>query len=292
MAKILLHIYCSAFRNKYVLGRLMLNCGGLEILMKLLRGETDLKKRSIKVLCAMASRKLEIANPKDVSAGLNRPKIVADKYKLDENCVNIVTFKLDDGTFLKADRSYLSEKSDFFNRLLNGHFKESTEDEISLHNVELKPLRCLLHLLMCVDKSETIEIDLDLDTLLEVIVLSDRYLMVDLCVCLTDCVEQFKISPETVPIIYQWSLESGTNLLRVESIAFALVENIVDAERFVMFENLFGLGYSEQLVEDIQKLLVRYLTCWMTDAEGYNRNKNKMMAHLRNLRDNLLKQCI
>lgn len=271
----------------------MLNCGGLEILMKLLRGNTDLKNRSIKVLCAMASRKLEIANPKDVSsAGLNRPKIVADKYKLAENCTHIVTFKLDDGTFLIADRDFLSEKSDFFNRLLNGDFKESSEDVISLHNVESKPLRCLLHLLKCVDKSETIEIDLDLDTLLEVIVLSDRYLMVDLCVALTDCIEQFQISPQTVPVIYRWSLESGTNLLRVESIAFALVENIGDSERFIMFENLFGLGYSEQLVEDIQKLLVRYLTCWMTDADKYNSNKNKMMAHLRNLRDNLLKQCI
>ncbi|KAJ8913033.1 hypothetical protein NQ315_002049 [Exocentrus adspersus] len=278
-------------KDRYILGRFMLNCGGLEILMKLLKEDTDLKKRSIKVLCAMASRKLEIANPKDVSAGLNRPKIVADKYKLSDKCVNIVTFKLDDETFLKADRDFLSEKSDFFNRLLNGDFKESTEDIICLHNVELKPLRCLLHLLECVDKSEVIEIDLDLETLLEVIVLSDRYLMVDLCVSLTDCVEQFKISPHTVPTIYQWSLESRTNFLRVESIAFALVENISESERLKMFENLFALGYSEQLVEDIQKLLVRYLTCRMTEFEEFTRKKNKMMSHLRKLRDKYINQC-
>ncbi|KAJ8927879.1 hypothetical protein NQ314_019623 [Rhamnusium bicolor] len=276
-------------KNKYILARLMLNCGGLEILMKLLREDTGLKKRSIKVLCAMASRKLEIANPKDLTTGLNRPKVIADKYKLNEDCANIVTFKLDDGTFLKADRDFLSEKSDFFSRLLKGDFKESTEDEIALHNVELKSLRCLLHLLECVDKTESIEIDLDLDTLLDVIVLSDRYLMVDLCVSLTDCVEQFRISPETIPNIYRWSLESGTNLLRVESIAYALVANIMDAERFVMFENLFALGYSEQLVEDIQKLLVRYLTSCASEYDSHSR-RNKIMAHMKSLRGNLLKQ--
>ncbi|KAJ8954093.1 hypothetical protein NQ318_004398 [Aromia moschata] len=277
--------------NKYILARLMLNCGGLEILMKLLREDTALKKRSIKVLCAMASKKLEIANPKDVTAGLNRPKIVADKYKL-QDCASVVTFKLDDGTFLKADREFLSEKSDYFSRLLKGDFKESREDEISLHNVESKSLRCLLHLLTCVDKTEAIEIDVDLETLLDVILLSDRYLLVDLCVSLTDCVEQFKISPETVPVIYRWSLESGTNLLRVESIAFALVANIVDVDRFVMFESLFELGYSEQLLEDIQKLLVRYLTSCASEYEYYNRNRSRRMTHLSNLRDNLLKQQI
>lgn len=248
----------------------MLNCGGLEILMKLLREENEYRKRSIKVLCVMASRKLAIANPAKCSTSLNRPKIVADKYKEPEISTNTITFKLDDDSLLNANKDFLTIKSDFFARLLNGDFKESNEKIIKLHDVELKTLRCLLNLCSIIDKTESVEVDLDLETLLDVIGLSDRYLMLDLCVSLIGSVEQFRITYDTVPQIYRWSIESGTNLLRVESIAYALVGNIQDMQRYDMFEALFNLGYSEQLVDDIQKLLMRYLTAY---TEGKIINK-------------------
>lgn len=104
-----------------------------------------------------------------------------------------------------------------------------------------------------------LRIDMDLDTLLDVIVLCDRFLLGDMCVSLMNNIEKFKISAKTVPQIYKWSLESGTNYLRVESIAFALVAEIVDLDRFKMFSSLLDLGYSEELAEDIEKLLLRYL---------------------------------
>lgn len=153
----------------------MLNCGGLEILMKLLQ-ENDEKdnRRSLKVLCQMASNCLLIANPRKSPTRLNRPKLVADKYKLSEKCSNIVAFEFDDGAIIKCDRDFLIEKSEFFNGLLNGHFKESQQNQIALSNVGAKSFRCMLHLLESVDRTETIEIDLDLDILLDVIMLCDR----------------------------------------------------------------------------------------------------------------------
>lgn len=238
----------------------MVNCGGLSILMKLLLEKSDLQKKSMKVLCAMALKTLRIKNPVDSLGYQIKYTINPEHYKLPNDCANIVIFKLDDGTSIEADRDFLSERSDYFNKLLCGQFKESHQEEIVLHNVENKSLRCLLNLLYYdINKSEIVEMDLDLSTILDVIVLTDRYLLTDLCLLLTSCVEQFRISSETVPTIYQWSLESRTNLLRVESIAFALVSNIDDSERFTMFENLFNLGYSEQLVDDIQKLFERFL---------------------------------
>lgn len=238
----------------------MVNCGGLNVLMKLFLEKSELQKKTIKVLCAMALKKLGIKNPVDSSKSQNQSSLIADQYSLPENCVNTVVFKLDDGSSIEADRDFLSDKSDYFNKLLCGQFKESHQEEIVLHNVENKSFRCLLHLLHCnINKSEIVEVDLDLLTLLDVIVLTDRYLLTDLCLLLMSCVEQFRITSETVPVIYQWSLESGTNFLRVETIAFALVSNVVDSERFLMFQNLFDLGYSEQLVDDIQKLLERFL---------------------------------
>ncbi|XP_015834209.1 uncharacterized protein LOC103312501 isoform X2 [Tribolium castaneum] len=238
-------------RSKAILVKLMLNCGGLEILMKLLKDQSALQTKSIKVLCVLASKKLGIPNPKNVS-GIY--KNVTGGNTGDTS--SVVTFKLDDGSLLSADRGLLSRNSDFFARLLNGDFKESSQDVITLPNVNNKSLRCLLHWI----KTDLVEIDIDLNTHLDVIGLCDRFLMEDYRCYLTDCVEKFRLSPDTIPTIYNWSLESRTNLLRVECIAYALVANIIDSERFEMFRNLFDLGYTEELVEDIRKLLVRYMT--------------------------------
>lgn len=238
----------------------MLDCGGLDKLMQLLQQEITLKERICKVLCAMATKNLKIANPKYVALNLGERKIIhIHTYKLDASCTNFVTFKLDDGSSLEADREFLCEKSEFFNRLLSGNFKERNEDEIYLHNVELKPFECLLQLLQSIENTSDVEIKVDLETLLDVIMLCDRYLIQDLCCCLLNSVEKFRISRKTVPVIYRWSLESRTNLLRIESIAYALVADITVSQRLKMFEELFSLGYSSELLEDIHKLLARYL---------------------------------
>lgn len=238
----------------------MLDCGGLDILMQLLQQETTMKERTCKVLCAMATKNLKIANPKNVALNLGkRISISLSAYNLTADCAGIVTFKLDDGTSLEVDREFLCEKSDFFSRLLNGYFKESNQDEISLHNVELKSLECLLQLLKSVDKAADVEVKIDLETLLDVILLCDRYLLSDLCGCLVNSVEKFRISRKTVPVIYRWSLESGTNLLRIESVAYALVADLSVNQRLKMFEELFSLGYPTELLEDIHKLLAGYL---------------------------------
>lgn len=275
-------------RNRSILGKFMLNCGGLEILMTMLRHRNEQEnRRSLKTLCQMASHRLLIANPRELSNTLNKPKIVANKYKPPEPHKNIVSFVLDDESVVKADRDFLSAKSDFFNGLLNGHFKESTESEVVLAKVDSKSFKCLLHLLENVDRTETIEIDLDLDALLDVIMLCDRFLLTELCMALTDSVEQYRITTKTVPMIYNWSVESATNLLRVESVAYALVVRVDEKERFSMFENLFRLGCKDQLLEDMQNLLVRYLT-----LSDYNQRVRDLYGKRKNMKDRMRDQLL
>lgn len=237
----------------------MLDCNGLDTLIKLLQQAPTLKERAYKVLCAMATKNLNIANPKAVTLKFDkRISINLDTYSLDKDCTDIVTVKLDDGS-LEADREFLCEASDYFSRLLKGHFKESNEDEVCLQNVKLKSFECLLQLLKSVDKTAQLELKVDLDTLLDVILLCDRFLMTDLCSCLLNSIEEFRMTRKTVPIIYKWSLESGTNLLRIESVVYALVADITVNKRLKMFEELFKLEYSSELFEDIHKLLARYI---------------------------------
>lgn len=256
--------------NRSILAKLMLNCGGLEVLMKLLQENDDQdNRRSLKVLVQMASHCLLINNPKSFSAhNVGWPKLAIDEYKLAETCNNVVSFRLDDGCLIPSDRDFLIKQSDFFKGLLDGHFKESEQAEVALAEVESNSLKCLLFIMQAVElqkPSRNIEILLDLDTLLDLISLCDRYLLSDLCVILTDTVQQFHIAVDTVPSIYNWSMESGTNLLRIETVAFALVASVDDRERYAMIQKLFALGYKKQLLGDIDTLLRRYLS-----ISGYN----------------------
>ncbi|KAL3285359.1 hypothetical protein HHI36_019467 [Cryptolaemus montrouzieri] len=246
-------------RAKQALNYLMLRSGGLEILLQLLQ-DLQFQEKSIRVLCILSTKTLGISNPQRW-AGSHREKMFINDYRVSDECKNVVTFVLDDNSCLSADRDFLCEKSCFFNSLLNGSFRESNEDFVKLHHTGYIALKSLIRLLHSdFDKTEPKDVQLDTSTLLEVIVLCDRYLLEDLCGFLTECVQQFSLTSINVPIIYKWSLESKTNILRVESIAYALVAELEDSERLRMFSDLFNLGYSDEIVSDIQELLSRYLT--------------------------------
>lgn len=235
-----------------------MNCGGLDILLNLIEKVSDFQKDSIKGVCVLAVHQLKIKNPVHDQPQRQLYNLDVNDYSISEICMNVVTFKLDDGNAISADRDFLSDKSDYFNRLLCGSFKESEQTEITLQNISTRSLKLLLILLHRNISSLGI-INFDLDTFLDLLEITERYLLVELNVYLTGCVEQLHMSNKTVPVIYQWSIESGTNILRVETIAFALVGDILDTDRMSMFHDLFALGYYKQLREDIQKLLIRFL---------------------------------
>jgi hypothetical protein len=241
-------------RNKAILLKLMLNCGALEVLLKLLQEKSPLQNKSIKSLCVL-SRKF-VPNPKKLSTTLKK-----SLAKSSHSDTTTVTFKLDDGRSLSAEREALGKSSEYFARLLNGDFKESTQEVIALSNVNSQSLEFLLRLIKCeVDTTLPVYIDVELDTFLDVVSLCDRFLMEDYRVFLTDCIEKHRMNSFTIPSIYNWSLQSRTNLLRLECIVYALGANIADSDRVEMFKSLFDLGFTEELLDDIKKLLVKHMT--------------------------------
>ncbi|XP_060535793.1 armadillo repeat-containing protein 5-like [Cylas formicarius] len=261
--------------NASLLATLLLKCGGLDILTTLLRRDADVEtsSRAVEALHTVAAHKLRIANPRS-GPPPTRPPIIADAYAPPPETG--VVFVLDDGARVVADRDFLASKSDFFRLLLTGdHFLESGAKEISLPQVAHKTLRCLLHLLINVRDTDTVEVHADLDTVLDVILLCDRFLLVGLCVALTTTVERFAMCPRTVPKIYGWSLESRTNFLRVEAIAYALVAEVDEEERRAMFDGLRALGRPDDLVEDVERLFVRHLTLGHADRRAWTSKHSK-----------------
>ncbi|KAF5272928.1 hypothetical protein FQR65_LT04857 [Abscondita terminalis] len=248
--------------NEHILNQLMKIGGGLDILLQLAQEDSDLQSRSITGLSHL-SKKLGIVNPvtcKNSNSVSSTLPINIDSYKIDEGCVEIVSLILDDGSVVEADRDFLCDKSHYFNQLLSGTFKESSQKEVHLHNVSTDAFKLLMLLMKFdIDNKKVHKIDVDLNVLLDAIVLTDRYLLEDYCLCLTTSVQLFKFVPTTIPTIYQWSLKSGTDILRIESVAYAVVADVSDNNRCSMFKGLLEIGESDLFISDIRGLLDRYL---------------------------------
>lgn len=233
-------------------------------MMELFQGNLDTKHMCVSGLMVMA-RKLKIKDPTTISEVVNGKEnfmfFDTNQYTVKQNCESIVLFKLDDNSYVPADRSFLSENSDFFRTLLFGNFKESHEDEVRLHDVTNTSFKLLLMILESnLDNDSVIQIiNIHLNVILETIALADRFLMLNLCGVLTTCIQYYRFSPKTVPEIYKWSVDSGTNILRVEIIAYAMVGSMSQSERYNIFDQILQLGYLEYLTDDIKQLLTRFL---------------------------------
>ncbi|KAF5296205.1 hypothetical protein FQA39_LY12659 [Lamprigera yunnana] len=247
--------------NGKILNQLMKIGGAVNILLQMVQENTDLQCRSIISLCLFC-HKLGIINPihcripKDSTTTLD---ITPSTYKIDNECTKIVYFKLDDGSTIKADRKFLCEKSYYFGQLLSGTFKESQQEIVHLHNVSADSLKSLFLLMRFnIDNTKNYKIRVNFNTLLDVILLTDRYLLEEYCLCLTTSVQIFDLSPAVIPIIYQWSLESGTDILRIETVAYSLVGYMEDEEKITIFKSLLQPGLNEHFINDIRGLLDRY----------------------------------
>lgn len=245
------------YSNKTILRNLLVNCEGINIMMDMFKSNETYQEQCIHGICEIAKTQLKIKSPKDTED----KKPVVDYIEasfIAENCSNIVTFKLEGGDVIKADRDFLSDNSDYFNRLLSGSFKESQENVIILPNVKYNALNTILHFLN-LGKTDFLYKFSDLKLALDSIALADQFMLLDLANFLAECVEQIHLSFKTLPEIYRWSIESGTSFLRVECIALALVEKVSLKERYMLFQKLLGIGYSEILAEDIKSLLTQFL---------------------------------
>jgi len=102
----------------------------------------------------------------------------------------LVTFSLDDGGLVKADKLALSECSEVFGSMLYGSFKESKQQVVSLRDVSRPSL--VLLLLYCRSFAGEQEFSVakpDVVDVLELLLVSDRFLISDLNAKLKDYIK-------------------------------------------------------------------------------------------------------
>nr|XP_022921283.1 uncharacterized protein LOC111429570 [Onthophagus taurus]XP_022921291.1 uncharacterized protein LOC111429570 [Onthophagus taurus] len=255
---------CASYliNSKSLLRNLMMYCDGLKTIMSAVN-KTDVTQGIITSLHLLATsyipyiRKIPKGNLNLKYVQVLKP----DDYSMKTDDIepeDLTLFEFEDSEELvPADRKFLSTQSDYFQGLLYGNFKESIERKVNMVGTKSAAFKGLLLLLRF--KRDEIYVKLDLEIMLELLEMTDRFLLPDLHVYLTECVEYIYMNQESMPIIYQWSVESRTNILRVECVVFALTYKMMDFERFNIFRNLIELNYNEQLVDDISKLLSRFM---------------------------------
>lgn len=176
----------------------------------------------------------------------------------------MVTFELDDLSTVKANRVFLCQNSDVFSAMLQGCFRESIEKCVRLRNVTKPALEYLLMLLHCGLNNPKYDVEVfpmadKLETNLEVLLLSDRFLFEKLKGLLSSAILQFMLAPETADKVYVWSLSDGMGFLCVESVAYLLVGKMSEIERTQSFKTILDSKYKEQWLDDIKSLILRQL---------------------------------
>ncbi|XP_074035033.1 uncharacterized protein [Leptinotarsa decemlineata] len=229
---------------------LMVTCGRL-IILELIEQDNEYRKAAVSSICFLARKIIRIPKLK-----IQKAYMLNDKFSAmqDTKESRLVTFRLDDGSVIHASHELLMKKSEYFLTLFSWRFRESVEDEVKLPDVDPETFKRLLNLLEHPKFEEH-----KAEDLLDILQLSDRFLLTELYICLCEWISCNVMKPHNVSDIYQWSLETGLHLLRVNAVRFALTFDADDDVRLEMFRELFELKHTKVLSKDISDLLGKYL---------------------------------
>lgn len=232
-----------------LLRRLMIYCGGLKVLLNLLK-EAHYQKTAIQGVCLLAKKLLT-----NIKSQQKATKLAFDEYQVNKYSTNLVTFKLDDESTVKVDRTLICAKSEFFDSLLNGSFKEAKQDVVELHETNAKTFKCMLNMLCYdIEKCGTKDLQCELETLLDVINLSDRYLLKELSQYVSVCVLDNAMNRSTAPVIYKWAIDSNTEILRTESLSFSLTNTRKVSDKVLLINRLLEVTACDQLICDLEQI--------------------------------------
>ncbi|XP_074029879.1 uncharacterized protein [Leptinotarsa decemlineata] len=230
---------------------LMDTCGEL-IILELIEQDNEYREASISSICFLAKTRLGI--PKHTVQEVDMLGDQLSATTLDTRDAGFATFKLDDGSVIHASHELLMKKSEYFLTLFSGRFRERVEDKVNLRDVDSETFQRLLNLLERPKFEEH-----GVEDLLDVLQLSDRFLLTELYNYLCEWISCYVMKPHNVSGLFQWSLETGLHQFRVNAVRFALTYDADENLRSEMFQELFDLKHRKVLSKDISDLFGKYL---------------------------------
>ena len=165
-----------------------------------------------------------------------------------------VTFLLDDDSQVEADKHSLGAASDVFKSMLLGGFRESTENVIKLQDVSKETLvLLLLHCNSYVNDTELSVGKPDVISVLELFIVSDKFLITNLNSKLIDYIKSNYFNSEHFVRLYKWCNERTDLMvneiatLYEDACACLLVGTMKHKRRVEIFNSIIESGIWEKM---------------------------------------------
>lgn len=193
-----------------------------------------------------------------------------------------VTFLLDDGSTVTANKGIICEKSEFFEAMFRRGFKEAKESVVRLKDISSDCLTALFRLLYtycdCI-------LPKNVQVLLELIVQTDRFLIPSLSEKLLNIAMHCKLNYRNCHLMYEWAIEKGNFLpstkdwpIREHILKYVLVEKLTFKERTYSFKSLLKSRHKSNVLNDVTNLIESQLMC--KDVQ----TKSSIQCFIRNFR--------
>ncbi|XP_040564552.1 uncharacterized protein [Lepeophtheirus salmonis] len=255
-------------RPRKLLRNILINHEGLEIIFDVLETcsdslSNDFFSHSVMSLNVLASH-LGVINPNLTMAKMRRNLKNICKFKPGVG----VIFVLDDGSEVHADRSVLTSSSQVFEAMLVGAFVESGKEKIKLPLTSKHALECLIHRLYGCDwKCPQFKENMRVEVLLELLMVSDKYLMEDFSIEVSrEIIRRCYHGGNDIIDIYKGSLVVdypvrglGIDSLSKSTIQYILVGTMSNIKRVEIFSTILFSELKNDFIDDVSKMITSKL---------------------------------
>lgn len=237
-------------KSRYILKSLLNNHGGLRLIFHVLSDQHhNLHENAIWSICRLAHA-LEI-QPDAVEKCANSDTASTDFPIVYDNHLKpaTVTFELDDGTTVDACRQTLCQKSDAFSAMLEGNFLESGKKRVKLRNTSKEGLNTLL----LAANGTTFE-NRTIESLLDAVLLADKFLMTDLSDVLTEK-SISKLNYKNFSRAWNWARINSCHELKSCCVKRFLTASMTKSERVQAFQDFCTSDSFHDFLDDIKEII-------------------------------------
>ena len=170
----------------------------------------------------------------------------------------------DDGTEVSCNKAVICGASSVFAAMLDGSFTESDKARVALPNTSSQSLTCLVHFLYTCSPDTCPQFsNLEADTLLELVTLSDKYLLSDLNLSTCHSVLRHCLDPGHVGAIYKAAIQSNFPVIfggQQQSLSrclviYILVTDLTNKKRLNLVTAIMKENLTSHLLDDINQIL-------------------------------------
>ena len=235
-------------KSREKLRLLLTSHGGMNLIFHVLNEpDNSLYDDAILGICSLAdSLGLEIP---ETSSYANREFEMEDEAK---DFDDTVTFELDDGSTVDANRTSLCDKYDVFKAMLDGEFNESRQNRVRLKKATKEGMTTLLS---AVRGFPNVNGESTIEALLEATLLADRFLMCDVSERLNEA-SIAELNHPNLSRAWTWAKENSCDEFKTGCAKIFLRAETTRDLRLQTFRDFSKLSNFHEFITDVRQILV------------------------------------